>query len=110
MSDKVDTIEDRLKAARKWSGLSQARVSELLDMRRPSISELEAGTRNLSATEAHAFASLYKVSTDWLLSGSTNDGIDERVKMVARSLATLKDDDLKKISLIIKALESDPND
>ena len=46
-------IAERLKAARQLAGLSQGHVAKILGMHRPSISEIEAGNRRVSATNCH---------------------------------------------------------
>ena len=44
-------IATRLREARKVAGLSQGQVAKLLAMHRPTISEIEAGNRRVSAEE-----------------------------------------------------------
>jgi len=59
-------IAERLTAARKKAGMSQAVVAEHLDISRPALSEVETGKRRLSANEFIRLAILYNVSLDWL--------------------------------------------
>jgi DNA-binding XRE family transcriptional regulator len=44
-------IARRLKEARKLAGLSQGQVAKMLGLHRPSVSEMEAGNRRVSADE-----------------------------------------------------------
>ena len=69
----------------------------MLSKHRPTISEIEAGRRRVTAEELATFARIYEVSISWL-SGFENDGIaDERVRLAARKLAKLKKEDLDRI-------------
>ena len=52
----------RLREARKVAGLSQGQVAKLLAMHRPTISEIEAGNRRVSAEELTKFAETYDVT------------------------------------------------
>ena len=55
-------IASRLKAAREQAGLTQAQVAKILGLHRPSISEIEAGRRSVSAEELVTLAETYGVS------------------------------------------------
>ena len=57
----------RLAAARHQAGLSQQQVADRLGMRRPAISEIETGERDVKALELDRFAQLYGVTLEWLL-------------------------------------------
>jgi transcriptional regulator with XRE-family HTH domain len=70
----------------------------MLRKHRPTISEIEAGRRRVTAEELADFARTYKVSVDWLTaSGSEEGDLDPRVQLAARELAKLKPDDLDKV-------------
>lgn len=60
-------IASRLKDARRMAGLSQAQVANILGLQRPSVSEMEAGNRKVTAEEIAQLAELYDVSASWLL-------------------------------------------
>ena len=66
--DATNTLPKRLRAAREAAGLSQGQVAKLMDMHRPSISEMEAGKRRITAEELARLADLYdtKVSSSSL--------------------------------------------
>lgn len=59
-------IRNRLREARELAGLSQGQVARILKMHRPTISEIEAGNRGVSAEEIARFADAYAVSIEWL--------------------------------------------
>ena len=59
-------IVNRLREARKLAGLSQGQAARILDMHRPTISEIEAGNRSVSAEELARFADVYNVGIAWL--------------------------------------------
>ena len=45
------TDRDRLREARKLAGLTQGQAAMKMEMHRPTISEIEAGNRNVTVTE-----------------------------------------------------------
>lgn len=92
----------RLKLAREAAGLSQGQTAKLLQMHRPTLSNIEAGERKVSAGELKAFAALYKVSTEWLLNEETS--VDSQVKLAARKLSGLRDKDLETVMRIVDSL------
>jgi len=105
---KKEAIASRLALARKQAGLSQAQVAKMLDLHRPSISEAEAGRRNVTAIELAKLAEIYGVSLDWL--GCTNkdesSGANDKIQLAARELAKLKNDDLEKVLSLLQALKT----
>jgi len=104
---KKATIASRLALARKQAGLSQGQVAKLLDLHRPSISELEAGRRNVTAIEIGQLAKIYGVSADWLACTKTeeSDQMRDRIELAARELAKLKRNDLEKVLNLLSALK-----
>ena len=69
----------------------------MLGLHRPSISEIEAGNRRVSAEELTRLAEIYDVSVAWLV-GKTPEKIDvedPRLELAARELTKLKPDDLR---------------
>ena len=65
-SAKRAIIAERLKEARKLAGVSQGHVAKILGLHRPSISEIEAGNRRVSADELARLAEIYDVGGAWL--------------------------------------------
>jgi len=106
MSD-IDSIRTsiaaRLRAAREQAGLSQGQVAKLLDLHRPSISEIEAGRRRVSAEELSRLAGIYNVSISWL-TDEKPEVADPAVELAARELAKLKGEDLDRVLRFLRTL------
>jgi len=102
-------IADRLKEARKLAGLSQGHVAKILGLHRPSVSEMEAGNRRVSADELARLAEIYDVGVAWLLGEApgTLDAQDPRLELAARELTKLKPDDLDRLLKLLAAMRSD---
>ncbi len=102
-------IADRLKEARKLAGLSQGHVAKMLGLHRPSVTEMEAGNRRVSADELAKLAGIYDVSVVWLLGEApdTIDAQDPRLELAARELSKLKPDDLERLLKLLAAMRSD---
>jgi len=83
--DTKKQIGTRIRAAREQSGLSQGQAAKLLEMHRPTISEIEAGRRKVSADELIALSRLYDVSVAWLIE-TTSEIPDPRIELAAREL------------------------
>jgi transcriptional regulator with XRE-family HTH domain len=93
----------RLRAAREQAGLSQGQVARKLEMLRPTISEIEAGRRRVSAEELSRFADLYDVSISWLIKHESEVS-DPTVELAARELAKLKPEDLDNVLQLLRTL------
>lgn len=99
-------IAARLRMAREAAGLSQGQAAKLMDMHRPTVSEIEAGRRRLAADELAKFAEIYGIGVAWLL-GEQDDGTDDvsdRVKLAARQLSGLKDEDLDRLMRLLQSM------
>ena len=99
-------IAERLKEARKLAGVSQGHVAKILGLHRPSISEMEAGNRRVSADELARLAEIYDVGVAWLLGEApdTLDAQDPRLELAARELTKLKPDDLDRLLKLLAAM------
>ena len=97
-------IAKRLRAAREQCGLSQGQVAEIMKLQRPSISEIEAGRRGVSAEELARFSKIYGVSTSWLTK-SAPEIADPSVELAARELAKLNSKDLDMVLQLLKTLK-----
>ena len=108
-SAKRTQIAERLKEARKLAGLSQGHVARLLGLHRPSVTEMEAGNRRVSADELAQIAEIYDVSVAWLLGEAPEilDAQDPRLELAARELAKLKPDDLERLLRLLAVMRSD---
>ena len=102
-------IAERLKEARKLAGLSQGHVAKMLGLHRPSVTEMEAGKRRVSADELARLAEIYDVSMAWLLGEApeTLDAQNPRLELAARELVKLKSDDLEHLLRLLAALRGD---
>jgi transcriptional regulator with XRE-family HTH domain len=99
-------IATRIRQARELSGLSQGQVAKRLDMHRPTISELEAGRRRVTAEELNKLAELFRVSVEWLLRGDsrTSSGEEDEILVAARQMSRWKDADLKRFNELLQLL------
>ena len=109
MSQDVDLkqlIAARLKEARKLAGLSQGQAANKMNMQRPAVSEIEAGNRNVTATELAQFAEIYDVSLAWLVGEGPDqlDPQDERLALAFRELQKIKPQDLDRLMRALAAL------
>src|SRR3546814_5452454 len=84
-SDKTATIPVRLRAAREAAGLSQGQVAKLMNMHRPTISEMEAGNRRITADELSRLADLYDTKLTWLLGDAPERAGTDDPKQIGRA-------------------------
>jgi transcriptional regulator with XRE-family HTH domain len=105
-------VASRLREARKMAGLSQGQVAKMLELHRPTVSEIEAGNRRVSADELSKFAELYDVTVSWLLAETaeqlTTD--DPRLQLAARELSKLKPDDLDRLLRLLASMRNSDAD
>lgn len=105
MDPKRTALAGRLRRAREMAGLSQGQVAKELDLHRPSVSEIEAGRRRVTAEELTDLADLYKVDALWLLGKSRpSDEHQARVELAARELTKLRAEDLDQVLEVLFAL------
>lgn len=109
MKEVRQEIAKRLVLAREQSGLTQAQAAKQLEIPRPSISEIEAGRRRVAAEELIAFAKLYKVSVGWLSGedSTENPEVNEKLLLAARSVSSLKQDDLNKVLDLLVSMKKE---
>lgn len=101
-------IAERLRTAREHAGLSQAQVARILRLKRPAISEIEAGRRKVSAEELSRLAEIYDVSISWLAKDEP-EVPDPAVELAARELAKLKREDLDTVLRLLRSLRKAGN-
>jgi transcriptional regulator with XRE-family HTH domain len=100
-----EAVAERLREARIASGLSQAQVAKKLDLHRPTVTEIEAGRRKVSAQELEGFAEIYAVSVAWIIHGASGDDpADAKVLMAARELSKMTDADLARLTKALQML------
>jgi len=61
------TLVEKLKKARKESGLDQRDVAKLLGVSQSYISKMESGQRRIDIVQLKAFAKVYKKQIDYFL-------------------------------------------
>jgi len=96
-------IARRLRMAREMAGLSQAQVALKLGVHRPTVSQIEAGRRKVSAEELVQLSQLYEVGLSWL-AGTEEEPAE--VGLAARELRKLKAEDVKVLLQLLKALRT----
>lgn len=100
-----EQIASRLRAARDAAGLSQGQAAKLLDMHRPTITEIEAARRKVPGDELVRFAELYGVTVEWLTGTSgAFDSSEDRIMLAARQLSKMKDKDLERLLSVLQML------
>ncbi len=102
-------IARRIREARQLAGLSQGQVAKLMGMHRPSVSEIEAGNRRVSADEIARLAEIFDVGTAYLL-GEAPDKLamnDPKLQLAARELAKLSPDALDGLLRALAAVRTD---
>ncbi len=100
-------IASRLRLAREMAGLTQSQVAKSLGWHRPTVSEIEAGRRKISAEELSILAELYGVNVPWIVGEEKeSDSTSDRAKLAARELSKLKDEDLDRLLQLIRALKT----
>ncbi|EXA84052.1 MULTISPECIES: helix-turn-helix domain-containing protein [Acinetobacter calcoaceticus/baumannii complex] len=99
-------LASRLKEARKAAGLTQGHVAKMVNLHRPTISEIEAGNRRVTSDELKVFADIYDVTVSWLV-GETEESLnidDPRLQLAARELSKLNDDDLERLLRLLASM------
>ncbi len=99
-----EKIANRIRQARELAGLSQGQVAKMMNMHRPTISEIEAGRRNVKVDELSAFSNLYGVEVSWIAGESTK--VNKEMLAAARELSSMSEDDLETLISIIKMVKS----
>ena len=107
-SDTRRLIALRLREARQLAGLSQGQVAKLMGLHRPSVTEIEAGNRRVSAEELSRFAQIYDVSLAYLTGDAPETlGLDDpRLKLAARELQKLSPESLEQLLKVLAALRT----
>ena len=91
---------ERMKAARKALRLTQEYVARQMGMSRTTIVAIEAGKREVTATELSKFADLYGVPMEKLIHGEAAPA--GRAAMFARTFAELSEADQAEIMNLMR--------
>ena len=86
----------------------RGQVAKLVEMHRPSVSEIEAGRRSVAAEELTKFAEIvFPVTVGWL-TGEPRDPAADRLALAARELSKLKPGDVDLLMDLLTSLRSKP--
>lgn len=101
----MSELSERLRIAREQADLSQAQVAKMMNLHRPTVSEIEAGRRRVTVQEITEFAKVYDVSVSWLSGLEMIDSVaDQRVHLAARELAKLRPEDLDRVMRLLATI------
>lgn len=78
-------LSERLKTLRKEAGLTQEEVAKKLGISRPAYTYWEKGEKRPTPDKLTQIASLFGVSTDYLLNSDTDDVDLSEVELLFRS-------------------------
>lgn len=111
MESKRKLIASRLRLAREQSGLTQGQAAKLLNIHRPTLSEIEAGRRRVAAEELSNLAKIYGVGISWIAGEDSEeaDSRQDRIELAAREMGKLKKEDLDRLLGLLKALRDYEN-
>lgn len=88
----------RLREAREYLNFSQDEVATALGLSRPSVTNMESGSRKVDSLELDKLARLYGRSVNYLLTGEEEFKADEKVAFAARALHGLSGRDLEEVT------------
>ena len=106
--DKRRAIASRLRLSREMAGPTQGQVAKSFDWHRLTVSEIEAGRRRVSAEELATLAEMYGVNIPWIVGEEDEDSslAADRVKLAARELSKLREEDLERVLQLVQALRA----
>ena len=100
-------IASRLRLGREMAGLTQGQVAKIRGWHRPTVSEIEAGRRRVSADELASLAELYGVSVSWIVEEEEEHASSNaRATLAARELGKLSDEDLDRLLELIRSFRT----
>lgn len=107
--EKKAIIATRIRDARVAAGLTQGQVAKMLGLHRPSVSEIEAGNRSVTAEELGKLAEIFDVSLSWLAGEGVEkvDVWDNKLQLAARELQKLKPEDLERLLKIVASMRGE---
>ena len=80
----------------------------MMSLHRPTISEIEAGNRRVSAEELSTLANMFDVSVAWLVgeASETVETDDPRIQLAARERKKLRPEDLDRLMRLLASMRS----
>lgn len=93
-------IGERLRKLRKYIGLTQEQVADILNLGRDAILRIEKGERKIDLQELMNFSKLYNVTIDEITMDEQTININEIV--LARAFKELSEKDQKEIISLIE--------
>lgn len=100
-----ERLQQRLREAREYMGISQAKVAEYLEIPRSAVSELETGKRTISALELQRLAKLYQKPASWFTEDFV-EGVPADVEFLARTATELSQTDRGELQKFAEFLKS----
>lgn len=85
----------RLKEAREVLGLTQEQAAAALGVQRTSVTSMEQGKRNVSASELAKLSNIYRRSVEWLLGREESSTVEGSALL--RATKGLSDSDKEKV-------------
>lgn len=106
-NEKRKIIANRISLARERAGLTQNQLAKLLNIPRPSVTEIESGKRKVSAEELISMSDIFEVDINWLAGKGENKSDEQRdkIQLAARNLSGLKSEDIDKIVDLLNSLK-----
>lgn len=100
MSKDLKTIGDRLKHLRKIEGMTQKDIADRTNIKRGNVSHYENNKIMPSAETIIELSKLFKVSTDWLLTGKgSTEEVAQEDNVSSSILGELTNEDIKILQL-----------
>ena len=100
-------IGSRLRLGREMAGLTQGQVAKIRGWHRPTVSEIEAGRRRVSADELANLADLYGISVSWIVEEKEEHSPSSaRARLAARELGKLRAEDLDRLLELIRSFRT----
>lgn len=101
-------LHERIRLAREDAGLTQGQLAKLLEVSRPTVSDIEAGRRKVSAEELGKMSDLFGISTEWLLGRDQSAGMSQDLLLAARHLEKLSPSDLDRVLELLRKVKGNP--
>ena len=95
----MNELGTRLREAREYLGLTQDDVAKLVGVSRVIITNIEAGTRKVSAEELSKLSKIYGWTMEELIEGEKKE---KNMPMFARAFSELSEEYQKEIINLIK--------